>query len=160
MARDCVLSSNNATRGAAARVSGGVLAFLRTAIERNTATEAGGALAVSGGLVLLANQTTLRDNEAPTGATMLLETNASVAYGLPAPLSHWIAGSFVCEKFRVPCGVGDSACNEDPSAQPLLASQPCDWEVNGEFILGLTVSIGRGEIEGDYPFACRADGLF
>ena len=55
---------------------------------------------MSGGSVLLANQTVLRDNKAPTGACMLIEADAFVAYGLPAPLGHWIAESFVCEKSR------------------------------------------------------------
>ena len=35
--------------------------------------------------------------------------------------------------------------------QPLLADQPCDWELNREFIYGLTVAI--------FPTGATADGF-
>ena len=145
---DSVLSSNNATRGAAARVSGGLIAFIRCEIERNTATEAGGALAVSGGLVLLADQTTLRDNVAPNGSLMFLEANASVTYGLPAPLGHWIDDSFVCEKARQPC----SGCIKDD--QPELEDQPCDWVVRDACIAPIEFSLA-GTNQPQTPAPCE-----
>ena len=94
---DSTLKNNVAARGAAAHVTGGRLTFVRCNITGNNATEAGGALAIDAGSVLLANQTLLHGNIAPSGALAALNVNGSLAYGLPAPRGYWIEDSAVCE---------------------------------------------------------------
>ena len=148
---DSVLSHNQARGGAAANVSGGVLICFRCEIEHNMASEGGGAIAVWGGLVLLANQTTLWHNAAPTGRTMIIEGTGVVSYGLPAPLGHWVASPFLCDMYRVPCATGASDCVEEQ--QPLLADQPCDWNGVPE-MRGLTVATLTGTVDTDFPLTC------
>jgi hypothetical protein len=151
----CHLAHNQAERGAAARVSAGILNMLQTVIEYNTASQEGGALAVDGGAVLLGNQTILRGNTAPVAALASVATGSSLHYGLPAPFSHWIVAPFHCTEYRVPCGQGESGCN--PGTMPLLADQPCNWQVN-PVALGMTMasfSVGLHD-DPSYPLACPA----
>ena len=107
------------------------------------ASEAGGALAVSGGLVLLANQTVLRDNTAPSGAFALLNANGSLAYGLPAPLGYYIAEPTVCEVTQ---------CDPAPCTQH--TDTPDDF-VPGVSLVTKFVA-GDESLERDFPFACPA----
>ena len=129
---DSVLANNMARRGAAANVSGGLLIFVRSALTDNTASEQGGALAVSAGSVLLLNQSVLEGNTAPHGASMLIEGAGIVAYGLPAPLGHWLVSPYVC----------DSACQTAWTGVP--------------DIVGLTITtLESVAVEDEFPLYCR-----
>ena len=137
---DSVISRNNATRGAAANVTdSATLVFVRSEIEHNTATVAGGALSVGGGYVLLSNQTVLRHNTAPSGQTMSIDASGSVTYGLPAPLGHWIASPFVCE-----VGVCDAG------------GRSCDGDAVSEMLSLTVVKLSAGPVDDDYPPLCPA----
>lgn len=148
---DSVFSSCQAVRGAAVNMSGGVLVISRCAIEDNTATDAGGALAVSGGTVLLRNGTFLWNNDAPVAKSILVEGTGLVFYGLPAPLGKWVIAPILCDMYRVACAAGDSECV--PGEQQLLEDQPCDWEGIPD-MLGLTIA-ELSNIDEDYPLDCR-----
>ena len=146
---------NLAAHGGAVLVHGGILTLIRCIFDHNSATEAGGAIAINGGSVLLSNQTVLQQNYAPQGSTLYLNSSsAHVNYGLPAPLGHWIAQPFLCKKYRVSCAAGAIECVEED--QQLLASQPCDWRSNS-LALGLTMApFSEGPFDDDYPFKCPA----
>ena len=65
-----ILANNKAERGGAAPViQQGILNFMGCLLEHNEATQEGGALAIDSGAVLLANQTRLSQNMAPSGAS-------------------------------------------------------------------------------------------
>lgn len=151
---DGVLRSNTADFGGAARVRGGVLTLERCRLDGNSASEAGGALAVSGGTVLLSNQSSLTGNTAPLGASAHVNHSiaaaGSLVYGLPAPLGHWVVGSFACT------APTESEC----AASGGTAPTSCGWEDN-ERARGLhvaTVADAEGACEVDFPFECPAGG--
>ena len=146
------LSRNNASHGGAAYQSGGVLVISDSLLEQNAARLAGGAVAVYGGIALLANQTLLQANTAPAGASTFLGDAGTLSYGLPAPIARWIFPVFDCQPFRVACS-GESRV---PSEQPLHVSQPCHWQTNPAE-LGLTMRVfDRGSLDDDYPWSCPA----
>ena len=153
---DSSMTNNTAARGGAVLLrGGGVLTMYRSLLDDNSALESGGAIAVDGGSLLLANQTALRRNAAPQGRTLfLLSVSASVSYGLPVPLGHWIAEAFLCKEYRVPCAASAPNCIE--AEQPVLAEQPCDYATNPQMI-GLTMStVEVGALDDDYPLPCPA----
>lgn len=127
---------NNGTRGSAILVSSGLLYMRDSVVEGNMANSQGGALAIDGGVVVLANRTRLRENSAREGASMYVASNARVFYALPAPLGSWIVAPFLC------------------SEQPLLLEQSCAWQEHPAFI-GLTMMrFASGPTDDDLPFLC------
>ena len=152
---DSRFTFNIANFGAAILMHGGVLTLIHCVFDQNSATEAGGAVAINGGSVLLSNQTVLQQNTAPQGSNLYINSSsAHVTYGLPAPLGHWIAQPFLCKEYRVPCAAGAIECVEEE--QQLLVDQPCDWHTN-PMALGLTMAaFGKGPFDDDYPLTCPA----
>ena len=135
------------------RICAGVVTLIGCTIEHNLATEAGGALEITGGSLLLTNQTVLRNNTAPAGGLAHV-SGGLLAYGLPAPLGYWVADSFVCEPAYKPCGW------EGECVLTLQDSQPCDWKDNTEFILNVSVfAFAQGSTNGEYPYLCAAGYL-
>lgn len=124
---------NRAERGAAAQITAGVLTVLGSMIEDNVAASAGGAFSViSGGALLLADQTVLRRNGAPVGASVFRDADSLAHYGLPAPLGHWVAGSY--------------NCTQD-------ALLPCNFERN-QLARGRIVTSLESVVGADVPYAC------
>ena len=150
------------------QVNGGVVSFLGCDLDDNYADEAGGALYVGGGSVLLANRTLLRGNSAPVGALVHIDnpqyqgtgsvpygldagtsgrhpSGPTLAYGLPAPLGYWVPEPFLCDEF--------TATQWDARRE----GHRCDYAANPH-VRGLWVSpFAYRPVEVDpYPFACPA----
>ena len=109
--------------------------------------------------MLLANQTLLRGNWAPTGNLALLDNprwahfqhGPSLAYGLPAPLGHWVPEPFMCDLEGAPDGFREESWARGHEGHR------CDYEHNPH-IRGLVVApFANGPSDvAIYPFACPA----
>ena len=98
---NCTLRGNRAVRGAGLRVDGGQAMIAGTIFVENDAARGGGAMHVSGGVVELMERSLLVRNEAPTGKSIELTANGSLAYTLPAPAGRWLLlGSSSCQALR------------------------------------------------------------
>ena len=101
--RASVFLGNHGLLGAAALVSSGVLHVETTLIEENEADDFGGAVAVEGGLLLLANQTQLLRNAARSAHTLYVGEAARAFYALPAPRGAWVQSPFLCDNTQNAC---------------------------------------------------------
>ena len=98
---------STAQYGGAIRIIQGSLNVNGCVIANNRATMRGGAIYAIYGRVLLTNGTTFRNNTAPVGNTLYIET-ASVIYTLPVPVGHFISAT-QCDVMWVPCPA-DTPC--------------------------------------------------
>ena len=112
----CNFTSNNAALGGGLRVTGGYARVWGCMFLQNTATEAGGALYVHGGEVLLGLATVMLSNRAVSGeGRSIALVSGSVTYQLPTPLGRWIFApsgtatidaGLVNDNYPFPCGAG------------------------------------------------------
>ena len=113
---------------------------------------------MAAGTLLLQGGTHLTRNSAPHGSTLLLAGTSRGSYALPAPLGTWIPSAFHCHPYRLPCPATDNDCVADE--QPLLESQPCNYEQQPH-LLGLTLmALSVGALDGDFPCAAASAPFF
>ena len=155
---NCTLSGNLARSGSAIAVSGDATRVTVTGslLQGNIARERG-TLHVLGGGVMLEAGTRFVGNTAGGGGHSISHTNGRIVYGLPTPLGHWLASTFRCIWYRIPCPVGDDQCVYDD--QPLLPSQPCDLATQPELEGRVITILPLGSIDEDYPYLCSS-GLY
>ena len=150
----CSFEANVAARGGAVAANG-IGTWLRisnSSFAHNNASLEGGALAVGEASVTLSDRTRLHSNTAPTMRSVSIRAGwtGQVAYTLPAPPGHWLAGTFPCIRIA---GLSDRR-------QPcqLLSALP---DLEGAIITMLPVGDGlkAGGVDEDYPYPCGA-GFF